>query len=77
VNYELLQRETREKAVLPAPRRYVTGTGSTGVAVERVHTMDLKPGPYLLISRVRDLADMSHPSEHASVTAEFEILPRR
>ena len=77
VNYELVQSETREKAVLPAPRRYVTGMGATGVAVERVHTMDLKPGPYLLISRVRDLADASHPVDHASVTAEFEILPCR
>jgi hypothetical protein len=77
VNYELVGRETREKAVLPTPRRFVGGLGTTGVAVERVHTMDLKPGPYLLISRVRDLADTSHPVEHASVTAEFEILPRR
>jgi hypothetical protein len=73
VNYELVQRETREKAVLPSPRRYVTGTGSTGVAVERIHTMDLKPGPYLLISRVRDRND----GHAASLTAEFEILPRR
>ncbi len=77
VNYELVQRETREKAVLPAPRRFINGPGTTGVAVERVHTMDLKPGPYLLVSRVRDLADPSHPLDHASVTAEFEILPRR
>jgi hypothetical protein len=76
VTYELMQRETREKAVLPAPRRLVNGAGATGVAVERVHTMDLKPGPYLLISRVRDLADPSHPVDHASVTAVFEILPR-
>jgi hypothetical protein len=76
VNYELVQRETREKAVLPAPRRYVTGTGPTGIAVERIHTMDLKPGPYLLISRVRDMSPSSDPS-HSSVTAEFEILPRR
>jgi hypothetical protein len=75
--YELLQRETREKAVLPTPRRFINGPGTTGVAVERVHTMDLKPGPYLLISHVRDLADPSHPVDHASVTAEFEILPRR
>lgn len=75
--YELVQRETREKAVLPSPRRYINGIGPTGVAVERVHTMDLKPGPYLLISRVRDLADPSHPVDHASVTAEFQILPRR
>lgn len=73
VNYELVQRETREKAVLPSPRRYVTGTGPTGVAVERIHTMDLKPGPYLLISRVRDRND----GHAASLTAEFEILPRR
>lgn len=77
VNYELVQRETREKAVLPTPRRVINGPGTTAVAVERVHTMDLKPGPYLLISRVRDLADASHPVEHASATAEFEILPRR
>jgi len=77
VNYELVQRETRERAVLPVPRRLVTGPGTAGVAVERVHTMDLKPGPYLLISRVRDLADPSHPVDHASATAEFEILPRR
>jgi hypothetical protein len=77
VTYELMQRETREKAVLPAPRRFVNGPGATGVAVERVHTMDLKPGPYLLISRVRDLTDPSHPVDHASATAEFEILPRR
>lgn len=73
VNYELVQRETREKAVLPSPRRYVTGTGPTGVAVERIHTMDLKPGPYLLVSRVRDRSD----GHAASLTAEFEILPRR
>lgn len=73
VNYELVQRETREKAVLPSPRRYVTGTGPTGVAVERIHTMDLKPGPYLLVSRVRDRND----GQAASLTAEFEILPRR
>jgi len=72
VNYELVQRETREKAVLPIARRYVTGTGPTGVAVERIHTMDLKPGPYLLISRVRDRND----GHTASLTAQFEILPR-
>jgi hypothetical protein len=77
VNYELVQRETREKAVLPVPRRHITGPGSTGVAVERIHTMDLKPGPYLLISRVRDTSHSSDPSYSASVTAEFEILPRR
>lgn len=77
VNYELVQRETREKAVLPAPRHYITGTGSTGVAVERIHTMDLKPGPYLLISRVTDMLHPPDASPSVSVTAEFEILPRR
>jgi hypothetical protein len=71
--YELVARETREKAILPAPRHFVTGTGPTGVAVERVHTMDLRPGPYLLISRVTDRND----GHTASLTAEFEILPRR
>jgi hypothetical protein len=77
VSYELVQRETREKAVLPTPRRFVTGPGSTGVAVERVHTMDLKPGPYLLISRVTDLSRPTNPPPPASLAAEFEILPRR
>ncbi len=71
--YELVASETREKAVLPVPRRFITGAGPTGVAVERVHTMDLKPGPYLLISRVSDRND----GHTASLTAEFEILPRR
>jgi len=77
VSYELVERETREKAILPAPRRFITGRGRTAVAVERVHTMDLRPGPYLLISRVRDLAEASGQSGQVSVTAEFEILPRR
>jgi hypothetical protein len=77
VTYELVERETREKAVLPVPTRSITGTGRTGVAVERIHTMDLKPGHYLLVSRIKDLAEASHTSPPASVTAEFEILPRR
>ncbi len=71
--YELVARETREKAVLPVPRRFIAGTGPTGVAVERIHTMDLRPGPYLLICRVNDRND----GHSASLTAEFEILPRR
>ena len=71
--YELVARETGEKAVMPAPRRFITGTGPTGVAVERIHTMDLKPGPYLLVSRIKDGND----GHTASLTAEFEILPRR
>jgi hypothetical protein len=77
VTYELVARETGQKAVLPVPRRSVTGTGPTGVAVERIHTMDLKPGRYLLVSRIRDLAEAARTSPSASVTAEFEILPRR
>jgi hypothetical protein len=71
--YELMSRGTREKAVLPVPTRFVTGSGSTGVAVERIHTMDLKPGLYLLVSRVRDLLS----GRTVSLTAEFEIMPRR
>lgn len=77
VTYELVERETREKAVLPVRTRSITGTGRTGVAVERIHTMDLKPGHYLLVSRIKDLAEASRASPPASVTAEFEILPRR
>jgi hypothetical protein len=77
VNYELIERESHERAILPVPRRYITGPGSTGVAVERIHTMDLKPGPYLLVSRVTDKLRPPDASPPASVTAEFEILPRR
>jgi hypothetical protein len=72
-NYEIMERDTRALAVLPAPTRHLTGDGTTATAVERVHTMDLRPGNYLLVSRVRDLNN----GRTATVTAEFEILPRR
>jgi hypothetical protein len=39
--------------------------------------MDLKPGPYLLISRVTDVSHPADASPSAAVLAEFEILPRR
>jgi GWxTD domain-containing protein len=72
-SYELMEQDTRQLAVLPVNKRFITGWGTTGVAVERIHTMDLRPGRYLLISRTRDLNN----SRTASLTAEFDILPRR
>lgn len=70
---ELIARETRQAAVIPVPSRTISGPGPTAVVVERVHTMDLRPGPYLYVSRVRDLSS----GRTASLTAEFIILPRR
>lgn len=73
VTYELIEEATGQRAVIPTPSRLVSGSGSTGVATERVHTMDMRPGRYLLVSKVRDL----NGQRDASVTAAFVILPRR
>jgi hypothetical protein len=70
--YELIDEVTRQLAVIPTPSRFVTGPGTTGVAVERVHTMDMKPGRYLIVSRVKDL----NSGRTSSLAADFEILPR-
>jgi len=71
VSYEIMEINSRQMAVIPTPVRFITGTGTTGVAQERVHTMDLNPGSYLLIAKIRDL----NSERTASVTAQFKILP--
>jgi hypothetical protein len=71
VTYEIMDLSTRQLAVIPVPSRFITGTGTTGVALERIHTMDLNPGSYLLIARVRDL----NSGRESSLTARFRILP--
>jgi len=70
VSYELMELTSRQLAVIPTPTRFITGSGTTGVAQERIHTMDLNPGNYLLIARVRDL----NSGREISLTARFRIL---
>jgi len=71
VRYELMDLDTRRMAVIPTPYRFITGEGTTGIALERVHTMDLSPGTYLLLARVEDL----NSGRQISLTARFRILP--
>ncbi len=71
VIYEIMEVNSGQMAVIPTPVRFITGNGTTGVAQERVHTMDLRPGTYLLIARIRDL----NSDRTASATARFSILP--
>ncbi|MEO0025988.1 MAG: hypothetical protein ABIK54_04435 [candidate division WOR-3 bacterium] len=71
VRYELMDLDTRRMAVIPAPSRFITGAGTTGTALERVHTMDLNPGNYLLLARVEDL----NSGRQLSLTTRFRILP--
>ncbi len=68
-DYEIIERTTNQLAVVPTPTRFVTGSGLKAVVVERVHTMDLRPGPYLLVARVRDL----EKNRDISLTARFRI----
>jgi len=70
--YEILERNRRQLAVVPLPDRFITGPGTTAVVVERLHTMNLNPGPYLLIARTKDLVS----GRTISLTGQFQILPR-
>ena len=70
--YQLIHEDTRRLAVVPTPTKFVTGNGGDATVVERVHTMDLNPGPYLLVARVRDLES----GTDISLTARFRIQPR-
>jgi hypothetical protein len=71
--YELMNSDTRTMAVVPTSTRFLAGPGPTGVVVERIHTMDLRAGHYLLVSRIQDL----NANRPVTVTAGFEILPAR
>ncbi|MEO0071504.1 MAG: hypothetical protein ABIK39_05415 [candidate division WOR-3 bacterium] len=71
-DYEIMDLATRQLAVIPTPSRFITGEGSKGVAVERIHTMDLKPGRYMLVARIKDL----NSQQAVSLTTDFKILPR-
>jgi len=71
--YEIVDLAKKQAMVIPTPTRFIAGTGTTGVAVERFHTMDLKPGAYLIIARVRDL----NSNKTVSLTAPIRLKPEK
>lgn len=71
--YEIIDREQNSAAVIAMPERNYSGTDRTAVIVERVHTMDLRPGQYLLVVKATDRAG----GRRLSATAPFTIIPRR
>jgi len=68
-DYDIIEQQTNQLAVVPTPTRFKTGDGPTAVVVERVHTMDLRPGSYLLVARCKDLES----GREVSVTGQFRI----
>ncbi|OYD14773.1 hypothetical protein CH330_07635 [candidate division WOR-3 bacterium JGI_Cruoil_03_51_56] len=70
--YEIIEQTTRQFAIVPTPAKFISGPGSEAVVVERVHTMDLRPGDYLLVARIHDL----EKKRDISLTARFRIVPR-
>jgi hypothetical protein len=71
-DYDFIEESTRQLAVPASPRRYVTGPGPTARVVERMHTMNLRPGSYLIVARVRDVA----ADRPLSLTTTIRIAPR-
>ncbi len=69
-NYELIKLPQYQAVVVPTPTRFISGKGSTAVVVERLHTMDLNPGDYLVTARVQDL----NSNRSTAITASFKIL---
>ncbi|MBN2537167.1 hypothetical protein JXB37_02700 [candidate division WOR-3 bacterium] len=70
--YQLINEDDRKLALVPTPPRFAAGPGATATIVERVHLMDLRAGPYLLVCRIRDLVS----GRELSLTARFRIQPR-
>lgn len=71
-DYDIIEEATRRLAVVPTPTRFEAGPGADATLVERVHTMDLRPGWYILVARVRDLLKQ----QDLSLTTRFRIDPR-
>jgi len=69
-DYDIIEQQTSQLAVVPTPTRFAAGDGPTAVIVERVHTMDLRPGSYLLVARCKDLES----GREVSVTGQFRIV---
>jgi hypothetical protein len=71
-DYDFLEEATRQMTLAATPRRFVTGPGTTARVVERVHTMNLRPGFYLVVARVKD----TETGQTTSLTSRLEIVPR-
>ena len=71
-SYDIIHSDTHQSAVVPTPEKRDTDPGTTATLVERVHTMDLRPGNYLLVARARDVIR----ERDLSLTARFTILER-
>jgi hypothetical protein len=71
-DYDFIEEGTRRLAIPATPTRFVSGPGATATVVERVHTMNLHPGRYLVVARVRDL----ETDRTISLTEELTISPR-
>ncbi|MGQ9678016.1 MAG: hypothetical protein ACUVUD_01885 [bacterium] len=69
--YEIVNRATNQAVIIPKSSRFITGPGTTGVVVERLHTMDLIPGEYSLSIRIRDL----NRGKTISSTAQIRLNP--
>lgn len=67
--YEIIERDEQSPAVIATPVRNYFGSGRTATVVERVHTMDLRAGRYLLVTKVRDGVS----GRQSSGTVEFDI----
>ncbi len=68
--YELMNLPRRQSVIVPAPTRFISHQGATAVVVERLHTMDLNPGEYLIVARVQDL----NGGRSLTLTGTFNIL---
>jgi hypothetical protein len=71
VDYDFVSESSRQLAYAATPARFVSGPGRTATVVERLHTMNLRPGSYLIVARTRDLAS----GRRVSLTTRLRILP--
>ena len=71
-DYDFIEDATRQMTLAATPKRFVTGPGTTARIIERVHTMNLRPGFYLVVARVKD----TEPDQAISLTSRLEIVPR-
>ncbi len=72
IDYDFIEESTRQLAFAATPPRFVSGPGNSATVVERLHTMNLRPGSYLIVARVRDL----ELDRLVTLTAKLRILPR-
>jgi hypothetical protein len=71
-DYDFIEESSRQVAVAATPPRFISGLGASATVVERVHTMNLRPGNYLIVARVRDLQS----DRRVSLTTRLRIAAR-